>query len=282
MLKKNIIKLVAILLIIPMILSLSGCSQKASNSNSSKIESEKKESKLAAIKKAGKVIIGTSADFPPYEFHKEINNKDEIVGFDISIAKEIAKDIGVELEIKDMNFDGLLAALQAGKIDFVIAGMTPTEERKKKVDFSKVYYTTVQGIVVRAEDKDKIKSLEDLNDKIVGVQKGSIQEEIAKKQITGSKIKALGKVSDLILQLKNNKIDALIVEESVGKAYVSKNKDLELLDIKIKAEDDGFAVAVKKGNTDLLEAINKTLDRLINDKSIEKFVIEATELTENN
>ncbi|KGG80696.1 amino acid ABC transporter [Caloranaerobacter azorensis H53214] len=273
MLKKNIAKLIAILLIIPIILSLSGCSQKT--------ELEKKESKLSSIKKTGKIIIGTSADFPPYEFHKEINNKDEIVGFDISIAKEIAKDIGVKLEIKDMNFDGLLAALQAGKIDFVIAGMNPTEERKKKVDFSKVYYTTVQGIIVRAEDKDKIKSLEDLKDKIIGVQKGSIQEKIAKKQITGSKIKAIGKVSDLILQLKNNKIDALIVEESVGKAYISKNKDLKLLDIKIKAEDDGFAVAVKKGNTDLLEAINNTLDRLINDKSIEKFIIEATELAEN-
>ncbi|QIB26883.1 transporter substrate-binding domain-containing protein [Caloranaerobacter azorensis] len=273
MLKKNIAKLIAILLIIPIILSLSGCSQKT--------ELEKKESKLTSIKKTGKIIIGTSADFPPYEFHKEINKKDEIVGFDISIAKEIAKDIGVKLEIKDMSFDGLLAALQAGKIDFVIAGMNPTEERKKKVDFSKVYYTTVQGIIVRAEDKDKIKSLEDLKDKIIGVQKGSIQEKIAKKQITGSKIKAIGKVSDLILQLKNNKIDALIVEESVGKAYISKNKDLKLLDIKIKSEDDGFAVAVKKGNTDLLEAINNTLDRLINDKSIEKFIIEATELAEN-
>lgn len=268
MFKKNITKLVAILLIISTVLAFSGCTQK--------------ESRLAAIKQNGKVIVGTSADFPPYEFHKEINNKDEIVGFDISIAKEIAKDLGVELEIKDMNFDGLLAALQAGKVDFVIAGMTPTEERKEKVDFSKVYYTAVQGIVVRAEDKDEIKSLEDLKWKVVGAQKGSIQEGIAKEQIPGSKIKALGKVSDLILQLKNNKIDALIVEESVGKAYISKNKNLVLLDIKIKTEDNGSAVAVKKGNTDLLEAINKTLDRLTNDKSIEKFVIEATELAEDN
>lgn len=282
MAKINTSKFVAILLIISTVFTLFGCTQNANNSSSPKTESEKKQSKLMTIKDAGKIIIGTSADFPPYEFHREINNKDEIVGFDISIAKEIAKDLGVELEIKDMRFDGLLAALQAEKVDFIIAGMTPTEERKKKVDFSKVYYTAIQGIVVRIEDKDKIKSLEDLSGKIIGVQKSSIQEEIAKQQIPGSKIKALGKISDLILQLENNKIDALIVEEVVGKAYINKNKNLELLDIKIKTEDIGSAIAVKKGNTELLEAINTILDRLMNNKSIERFVIESTKLSESN
>ncbi|MCS4517195.1 transporter substrate-binding domain-containing protein [Clostridium botulinum] len=134
-----------------------------------------------------------------------MNGKDEIVGFDITIAKEIAKDLGVKLEIKDMKFDGLLAALQSGNVDIVIAGMNPTEDRKKSVDFSKIYYQAIQSVVVRAEDKDKFKSLEEFKGKKIGVQKGTTQEEVAKKEMTNSEIKSLGKVTDLVLELQNKK-----------------------------------------------------------------------------
>ncbi|MBR5866998.1 MAG: transporter substrate-binding domain-containing protein, partial [Spirochaetaceae bacterium] len=105
-------------------------------------------SAMEKIKANGKIILGTSADYPPYEFHALIDGKDTIVGFDISIAEEIAKDLGVQLEIKDMNFDGLLAALVSGNVDFVISGMTPTEERKQNVDFSDIYYEAVHGAVI--------------------------------------------------------------------------------------------------------------------------------------
>lgn len=114
-------KIFSLVLAMFMMLSLVGCNK---NQNTTVDE-------LGKIKKAGKIVLGTSADYPPYEFHKVIDGKDEIVGFDIEIAKQIAKDLGVELEIKDMKFDGLLAALQAGKIDFIVSGMTPTEERKR-------------------------------------------------------------------------------------------------------------------------------------------------------
>lgn len=240
-----------------------------------------KETKLDQIKKAGKIVMGTSADYPPYEFHKEINKKDEIVGFDIEIAKAIAKDLGVQLELKDMKFDGLLAALEAGNVDFVISGMTPTEERKKSVDFTKVYYTAVQTVVVRAEDKDKFKSVEDLKGKKVGAQKGATQEQIVKEQMPNSELKAIGKISDLMLELKNKKVDALVVELPVATAYLAKNKDLIVADsIKLNTEDSGSAIALKKGAPELVEALNKSLDRLNNEKLIEKFVAEANDQVE--
>ncbi len=236
-----------------------------------------KDSKLEQIKKAGKIVLGTSADYPPYEFHKEINKKDEIIGFDIEIAKEIAKDLGVTLEIKDMKYEGLLAALDSGNIDFILAGMTPTEERKKNVDFTKIYYTAIQRVAVRAEDKDKYKSIEDLKGKKVAGQKGATQEKIIKEQMPNSELKALGKISDLMLELKNKKVEALVVEQPVAEAYLSKNKDLVLADIKLNTEDSGSAIAVKKGNPELVEAMNKTLDRLMSAKAIDKMVAEANE-----
>ncbi|MGY4761364.1 ABC transporter substrate-binding protein [Paenibacillus caseinilyticus] len=237
-------------------------------------------SKLDAIKKAGKIIVGTSADYPPYEFHKEIDKKDQIVGFDIEIAKEIAKDLGVTLEMKDMKFEGLLPALEAGNIDFIISGMTPTPERQKSVDFTKIYYTAVQRVVVRADDKAKYTTVDSLKGQKVGAQKGATQETIVKEQMPGSEVKAIGKITDLIMEMKTKKIEALVVEQPVADAFLQKNPDLVYADIKLTTEDSGSAIAVKKGSADLVEAMNKTLDRLISDKSIDKFVTEANALVE--
>lgn len=271
--KKGMIKKISsVIVALTMVVSLSACTKKTDASTASALDK---------IKKSKKLVLGTSADYAPYEFHKTVDGKDTIIGFDIAIAKEVAKDLGVELEIKDVKFDGLLAALQSGNVDMVMAGMTPTEERKKNVDFSKVYYTAVQEIIVRTEDKDKFNSIDDFKGKKIGVQKGSLQEEIAKDQMKDSELKSLGKVTDLVLELKNKKVDAIIVEKPVADAYVSKNLDMTLSKAKVKeSEDGGSAVAIKKGSEDFVNAVNKTLDRLINEKSIEKFVIEANEQVE--
>jgi len=238
-------------------------------------------SKIDEIKKAGKIVVGTNAYYPPYEFHKEINGKDEIVGFDIDIAREIAKNLGVELEIKDMDFDGLLLALNADKIDFVIAGMTPTSERAKAVDFSQVYYKAVHGVIINVDNKDVFKTVDDLIGKKIGAQKATVQEEVAKAEITDVELKSLSKIPDLILEVKNNKIQGLVIEKPVAKAYTDKNKDLMLMDLTFEDAEGGSAVAIKKGNTDLLDEINKTLDILIKDGSIEKFVTEATKMVDD-
>ena len=116
--------------------------------------------KLQAIKDKGVLVLGTSADYPPFEFHIEVDGKDTIVGFDIDIAKKIAENIGVELEIVDMKFEGLLPALTAGKIDLIVSGMTPTDERKQSVDFSLTYYDARQTMLVLTENVGTLNTLE--------------------------------------------------------------------------------------------------------------------------
>jgi arginine/lysine/histidine transporter system substrate-binding protein len=265
--KKNILsKLVAAVLTISMVVTLSGCGKKTAGTLISK----------------GTLTIGTSADYPPYEFHKEVNGKDTIVGFDIMIAEEIAKDLGVKIEIKDMKFDGLLAGLQGNKIDMVIAGMNPTAERAKEVNFSKVYYTAVQAVMVRTEDKDKLKSFADLSGKKVGVQKATTQEKIAQEQIKGAEIKSLGKITDLVLALKSKNVDALVVEFPVAEAYADKNADIIVSGMKFSEETSqkGSAVAISKGNEELLNSVNKTLDRLMKEDKISKFVADANSMAD--
>ena len=126
--------------------------------------------KLTQIKEAGKLVVGMSADYAPYEYHALIDGKDQIVGFDVDIAQAIADDIGVELELKEMNFDSLCESVQLGKIDMTISGMTPKPDRTKAVDFSDIYYKAEQGFLIQASNKDKYKSLSDLEGKKVGAQ----------------------------------------------------------------------------------------------------------------
>ncbi|WP_438433128.1 transporter substrate-binding domain-containing protein [Gorillibacterium sp. sgz500922] len=236
----------------------------------------KKDARLGEIQKAGKIVLGTNATYPPYEFHKKIDGKDTVIGFDIAIGQAVADELGVKLEIKDMDFNGLLPALTAGKIDMIIAGMTPTDERKKSVDFSKIYYTAAQGVIVRKEDKDKFTTLESLDNQKIGVQTGSIQEDIAKEQVKNADLKSLGSVADLILQLQTKKVDALIVELPVAEAYIAKAPDLILADAKPKDDVGGSAIAVKKNNPSLVKEIDKVIDKLIAEKKLDQYVQDAS------
>lgn len=279
--KRGIKKIIGIILTLSIATSFAACAKKTEEKPAN-ATAAKTETKLDKIKKAGKLVVGTSADYAPYEFHKVINGKDEIVGFDIMIANEIAKDLGVKLEVKDITFNGLLEALKGDKVDMVIAGMNPTAERAKEVDFTKVYYRADQSVLVRTEDKDKYKNFDDLKGKKVGVQLGSLQEDLAKKQILGSEIKSLGKITDLALELKNKKIDALVMETTVATSYADKNKDLSVSGLKFKTEDQGAgsAIAIQKNSPEFLEAVNKSLDKLIQNKTVDKFVTEAIEMVE--
>ncbi|MDM5277252.1 ABC transporter substrate-binding protein/permease [Paenibacillus silvae] len=220
-----------------------------------------------------KLVLGTSADFAPYEFHKVINGKDEIVGFDIAIAKEIAKDLGAELVIEDMGFDGLLPALQSGRVDLVISGMTPTDERKKSIDFSEPYYKSKQVIMVRNVDKDKYPDMKALENAKIGVQKGSIQETIGQK-IPGAKLTSLDKISDIVLQLQTKRVDAAIVEDTVAAGYLD---DMIGLAPAVPDEEQvEAAIGIRKGNTELLTAVNQTLERLKSENKINKMVTDAS------
>ncbi|GIO66524.1 transporter substrate-binding domain-containing protein [Paenibacillus cookii] len=247
---------------------IAGCGNKSS---------EQDAGQTGGKTEAKTIVLGTSADFPPYEFHKMIDGKDQIVGFDIEIAKEIASDMGATLEVKDMDFKALLGELSTGRVDFVISGMTPDETRRKQVDFSDNYYKAQQAVVVREADKDKYKTMDSLKGVSFGIQTGSIQEDIAK-TIPGAQITGLGKINDIIMQLNSGRVDASIMEKPVAEAFIKNVKGLTIAEAVPEYEEDGYAIGVKKGNKELLEQINKTLDRLKSENKIDQFVSEASDL----
>lgn len=266
--KKSIKKFTVCCMVAISLLTFIGCTNKE----------EKELSALDNIKKSGKIVLGTSASYPPYEFHKVVDGKDEIVGFDIEIAEAIADELGVELEIKDMDFKGLIPALKTGKIDLIIAGMTPTEERKKEIDFSTIYYKAVQTLLTKEDAQFDTSDLEGFYGKKIGVQKSSIQEEIAADKIEDANLNSLSKVSDLVLSLKSDKVDAVLVEYPVAKAYAQKYEDLTISKAKVSNEDAGSAIAVEKDEAELLEVINSALDELIKKDKIDEFVTKANEM----
>lgn len=211
------------------------------------------------------LTMGTSADFPPFESIDEKTG--EVVGFDVELAKYITKELGYELKVKDMKFDGLVAALQAKRIDFAASGMSATEKRKKNVDFSTEYHHSGE-IFITLKGSD-ITSIDDLEGKKVGVQLGSIQEEGAKKisKETKLEIKALDKVPDLIQELKTNRIDAVYVDKSVGEGFV-KEMDLASFDDP-SMSSPGMGIAFPKGSK-LVKDFNKVLKEMQENGELEK------------
>ncbi|WP_339787142.1 ABC transporter substrate-binding protein [Paenibacillus sp. FSL R7-0313] len=263
------------MMLLLIVVIMSACGQEKTTGT----ESDATSSSGSSSEEKEVIVLGTSADYAPYEFHKKIDGKDTIVGFDIEIAKAIAADLGAELKIEDMDFDGLLMALGTDKVDFVISGLTPTEERKKNVDFTDIYYYAEQAVLVREGEDTALKSMDDLSGKQVGVQKSSIQEGIAQ-EIEGAKLTSLAKIPELILELQTGRVDALILEKPVAEQYVKNQEGLVVANVEIEqAEDEGgSAIAVKKGNQKLLDQINTTLEKLKTNGDIERFVVEANEM----
>ncbi|EAC4170905.1 ABC transporter permease subunit [Listeria monocytogenes] len=233
---------------------------------------------LAKIQEKGVLTVGLSADYPPYEFHQTIDGKDKVVGFDVSIAKKIAKDLNVKLEIKEMNFDSLLGSLKTGKIDMIISGMSPTPERQKEVDFSDPYMFVQQRVVIRKTDKDKFTSVNDFSGVKVGAQKQTTQEELAQNELVGSEVVSLQKVPDLILNLKSNKVDAVVLEGPVAEAYISQDKTLAMADIKFANGSKETAIAMPKGSTALQEKVNASIKDIQDTGLLKKYQKEANKL----
>ncbi len=216
-----------------------------------------------ATSSSGKKVLTmvTSPDYPPYEYYDTASGERKIVGFDVEIANKIASELGYELKINESDFNGLVPALQAKRADFVMAGMTPTPERQKNVDFSTVYYEAKNTIV--APKASNLKTTKDLAGKTVGVQLGSIQEGDAKKiaeKVPGMKVKQLNKVPDLIQEIKSKRIDAAIVEDTVAKGFTESSPDLAFNVIPSEGPS-GSAVAFPKGSP-LVADFNKALEKM--------------------
>ena len=230
------------------------------NASSAHAEEVVSDSSLEEIKEKGVLVIGTSADFPPYEFHATIDGKDTIVGMDIEIAKKIAEDIGVELEIKDMQFDSLIPALETNNIDMILAGMSATKERQVSVDFSEPYYFATQNIVIRAEDEELYASKKDFSGKVIGAQMGSLQETLAKSEMKDSELITLGQTTELLLSLKTGKLDAVVMEGPNALAFTGNDESLITFEGGFEGgETDGTAIAMRKGADTLVAAVNESL-----------------------
>ena len=278
---KGLKKLLGLTLAAMMTMSLVGCSSSGDNG-----ESGEAADKLQQIKDSGVLKVGTSADYSPYEFHKVVNGEDKIVGFDDFIVQEMAKDMGVKVEYTDMDFDGLLGALQANKVDIVLSGMTPNEERKKSVDFSEIYYTNSNVCIVAKGKEDSIKSSDDLKKLKVGVQKGTTQADYVTGDLGITNATQLKKIPDLMLELQNGKIDVIVTGKAVAQINVKNYKNVAIGNTTVGDEvAETAAAAIKKSddkvdNTAFLKSVNDTIATLEKEGKIDEFMQEALKLTE--
>ena len=274
--KAGLKKLVALGLVAVLAVGLVGCGNKSSDNSGGN------QTALEQIKKNKKLVVATSPDYPPFEFMVSENGKSKIVGADIDLAQKIADKLGVELELKAMDFDALVPAIQAGKVEMVITGMTPNEKRKKAVDFSDIYFKGENAVIVNAKDAGKFTSEDQLKKAKLGVQKGSTQETYVKDNLKVTNYKALVAVPDLIADMKNGNIDAVVLNSKVAGINVTKYdgiKVVENLKLTSGGDEEAMAVAIKKGdNADLIKLTNEVIKGLQDSGEYDKILANAVDL----
>ena len=216
-----------------------------------------------------KLVMVTEAGFAPYEYYEN----GEIVGVDVDIAKEIAKELGEELVIKDIAFDSIINEVRTGKADIGAAGISYSDERAKKVDFSINYSVSKQVVIVKNDSF--INSINDINDKKIAVQLGSVADTYVTENYKNAEIVRQKKYLAAIEDLKVGKVDLVVMDELPAKEIIEKNSGIKILDGELTS--DSYGMIVKKGNTELLETVNKVLNRLSSDGSIDNFIIKHTE-----
>ena len=234
----------------------------AAKEESTAAESTAAESKEAA---GGKLVMATNAEFPPYEFH----DGDKIVGIDAEIAQAIADELGMELEIEDIAFDSIIPEIVSGKADMALAGMTVTEDRKASVDFSDTYATASQMIIVKEDSK--IAGPDDLKGVTVGVQLGTTGDiYVSDLEADGTTVERYNKGFEAVQALSQGKIDAVVIDGEPAKTFVSETEGLKILDEAFTVEE--YAIAVKKGNTELLDKVNGALETLKDNGTLDEIV----------
>lgn len=231
-----------------------------------------------SIKAKGKLVVGTEAQYAPYEF-KDLDAN--FAGCDMWLAQQIADKLGVELEIVDMAFDGIIPAVQSGQVDLGIAAFTKTPERAEVIDFSDLYETSAQLLIVKAGNADVYSTKEALAGQKVGAQKGTIQSQLIQSALPNSELFELEKYPALALEVQNGNIAGLVVDQAVGEALVStSNGALEVSSFAFTAEEASFgkAVVAAKGNEDLLAIVNEVVNAVTADGSYQKAYDDAVEL----
>ncbi len=240
-----------------------GAETTKAGAETTKAEAESTKAGAESSAAGGKLVMVTNAEFPPYEYH----DNNDIVGIDADIAKAIADKMGMELEIQDMAFDSLIPAVQSGKADFTAAGMTVNEDRKKNVDFTDTYAQAAQVIIVK--DGSEIKAPADLDGKKIGVQTGTTGDIYAG-DIKDGNINRYNKGMEAVMALTQGKIDAVVIDREPAKVFVKENAGLKILDEAFTEEE--YAIAVKKGNTELLDKMNAAIKELKDSGELQKIV----------
>ncbi|NLO84522.1 MAG: basic amino acid ABC transporter substrate-binding protein [Clostridiales bacterium] len=212
----------------------------------------------------GDFVMATNAEFAPFEYKEDDGS---IIGFDIEIAAEIAKDLGKTLKIEDMAFASVVPAVQTGKADIGIAAMTITDERLANVDFSTPYFIATQACITK--DGSVVVDAESLKDKKIGVQEGTTGQVTAETFTAVENVSAFAKAIDAVTDLKNGKIDAVIVDLPVAKNILTAMNDATLIMLDIEFEAENYGIAIKKGNAELVESINATLARITEDGTLD-------------
>ena len=261
-------KFVSLLLALLMIASLAACGKKANDNNNSN------DSKT--------LIMGTSADYAPFEFmYKGEDGTMQYGGIDVSVGQYIAESMGKELKVENMSFDYLLPSLVKGDFDIVIAAMEADGDRLKSADFSDPYYTDLPpAILVKASDAASHKTLADFSGKSVAAQTGTTKLDIVNEQLTGANAVPLALVTDMVNELVNGKVDAILVDGAVAKQYAETNKDLVIADASSElGAAQPYCVAVAKGDPKgLLPAINAAIAKMNEENKLESFISAADAL----
>ncbi|MFZ5824737.1 MAG: transporter substrate-binding domain-containing protein [Bacillota bacterium] len=249
---------------------LAGCGGSKPAAEAPKSEAPKTEQKSSTptidkIKKAGKLVIGTSPDYPPYE---SLDKDNKVVGFDIDIMQEVANKLGVKLEIEQMAFGGLLAALQAGKFDIMAAGVSVTEERKKSVDFSDPYIVGSNAVIVHKDFTGKVEKLEDLKGKKMAVQMGTVQADALNK-IEGITVKEYNLFTEAASAVSAKQADGMFISGFVAKSFVKADPNLKVV-WEVKADDTAYAL--RKDTPDLTKVVNEVLAELKSSGKMDQLV----------
>ena len=267
-----------------LVLSLAACGSTASSAASSEAASSEAASSDAASSEAasseatsetetaelstvepGKLIMSTNAAFPPYEM---TTDSGEFEGIDIETAQAIADKLGLELQIDDMDFDAALLAVQQGKSDMVMAGVTVTDERQNVMDFTDSYATGIQSIIVK-EDSD-IASVDDLAGKKIGTQRGTTGYLYCSDDFGDENVVAYDDGLTAVQMLNNGQVDCVVIDNAPAKEFIAANPGLKLLDTAYVEES--YAIGIGKGNTELKDAINTALEELKADGTLQAIV----------
>ena len=241
---------------------------------------------LTRIKESGEMVIATASGYMPYEFVDISSANQDVIGVDMAlgdkIIEKLSDKLGVEVKkkVEDTTFTANLAAVAADQVDIMLAGMSPTEERKQNMDFSDVYLKAEQRIMVRKADADSYKDIDSFNGKIIAVQKNTTQEKIAQGSMPGVSVTSMEKIPLAVLELTTNKADGVVIESTVAQPYLIANPDLVLCDAEFP-EDVRYkdtAIAVPKGNEDFLELINETIKECQDASLIDQWIDEYSSI----